>query len=219
MQNVQRIVDERDSYLESIIELQQDKDYLSFKLNSCLSLNTNCNEATLKQLNTLNNGNTTNVNSNSLNLNSPNGNVNINSNGNCCNNNTSSSNGNLVDLVVGNGVKNMTSCSNGMNMDNNLVNTSSLIELSEPQALLVLIESIYKEIASANTIIESASSFKNVSEHLLSGDNGLSENVNGDMTASGDMPVFKLILLIIFKFLIFKFWFISNKRQCQIMVD
>jgi len=30
--NLQRIVDERDSYLESIIELEQDKDYLAFRL-------------------------------------------------------------------------------------------------------------------------------------------------------------------------------------------
>ena len=33
MPSLQRVVDERDSYLESIIELQQDKDYLYFKVN------------------------------------------------------------------------------------------------------------------------------------------------------------------------------------------
>ena len=39
MTNIQRIVDERDSYLESIIELQQDKEYLSYKLNNSNALN------------------------------------------------------------------------------------------------------------------------------------------------------------------------------------
>jgi chromosome segregation ATPase len=39
MSNIQRIVDERDSYLESIIELQQDKEYLSYKLNNSNALN------------------------------------------------------------------------------------------------------------------------------------------------------------------------------------
>lgn len=34
MPNMQRIVDERDSYLESIIELEQDKDFLTYKLQN-----------------------------------------------------------------------------------------------------------------------------------------------------------------------------------------
>ena len=34
MPNMQRIVDERDSYLESIIELEQDKDYLAYRLKN-----------------------------------------------------------------------------------------------------------------------------------------------------------------------------------------
>jgi hypothetical protein len=75
--------------------------------------------------------------------------------------------------------------------ETSLINSSSLIELSDPQALLVLIESIYKEIASANTIIESASSFKNSSEHLLNGggsSNCLLDNANGEtMANNGEM--------------------------------
>jgi hypothetical protein len=39
MPNIQRVIDERDSYLETIIELEQDKDYLSFKLNNNYSFN------------------------------------------------------------------------------------------------------------------------------------------------------------------------------------
>jgi hypothetical protein len=201
MQNVQRIVDERDSYLESIIELQQDKDYLSFKLNSCLALNTNCNssslnEATLKQLNIINNNNNNcNSNSNSSNsgnLNSPNCNANVNSISSNNNNNCNSSNGNLVDLVGNSGsVKNVSNCCNLLMNETSLINSSSLIELSDPQALLVLIESIYKEIASANTIIESASSFKNSSEHLLNGgssSNCLLDNANSEtLTNNGEM--------------------------------
>ena len=37
--NLQRIIDERDSYLENIIELEQDKDYLNYKLHSSLDAN------------------------------------------------------------------------------------------------------------------------------------------------------------------------------------
>ena len=179
MHNVQRIVDERDSYLESIIELQQDKDYLSFKLNNYLSLNTNCapgsiGEASLKQSNNnanssipTCNGNTTsnhannspNNASNAPNSNSPNAaNLNVNI-GNCVTNNTSMSGGNLVDLTA--------------------KEASSLVELSDPQTLLVLIESIYKEIASANTIIESAASLKSGSDLLMNISNEHSDK-NGE---------------------------------------
>jgi hypothetical protein len=51
MPNIQRVIDERDSYLESIIELEQDKDYLLFKLNNtgnanqCNNINVACNSA------------------------------------------------------------------------------------------------------------------------------------------------------------------------------
>lgn len=37
--NLQRIIDERDSYLENIIELEQDKDYLNYKLQCSLDSN------------------------------------------------------------------------------------------------------------------------------------------------------------------------------------
>lgn len=56
--NIQRIIDERDSYLESIIELEQDKDYLSFQLNN---LN---NSIILNNNNTNNNKNSTNISTN-----------------------------------------------------------------------------------------------------------------------------------------------------------
>ena len=151
MQNVQRIVDERDSYLESIIELQQDKDYLSFKLNSSLAnLGNNSstsNEAPIKQL--------------TPNLSSPNS-----SNG-ANNVSQSASNVNLNATQLAEGAKN--AASGNLNETNlNMTSSSSLIELSDPQTLLVLIESIYKEIASANTIIESAANMKHTSEHATS---------------------------------------------------
>ena len=159
MQNVQRIVDERDSYLESIIELQQDKDYLSFKLNSSLQMHSNTNnsgsngglnEATLhiKQLNSL------------PNLNSPNANGIANNLANSISNNC-----NLGDAISS---ENKNAANSNLNEASlNLTSSSSLIELSDPQTLLVLIESIYKEIASANTIIESTANMKNVNENLL----------------------------------------------------
>ena len=43
MPNIQRVIDERDSYLESIIELEQDKDYLLFKLNNSGNTINQCN--------------------------------------------------------------------------------------------------------------------------------------------------------------------------------
>lgn len=140
MLNVQRIVDERDSYLESIIELQQDKDYLAFKLNNCLELNSACSS------NNINHDSSSSCNN--LILNSPTSLLNVNS--------VNSGMSLLVDSCNSNNSNSVNSLSEA-----NLGNSSSLIELSDPQTLLVLIESIYKEIASANnTVIESSSSIK-----------------------------------------------------------
>ncbi|CAF0824667.1 unnamed protein product, partial [Brachionus calyciflorus] len=61
MPNVQRIVDERDSYLESIIELEQDKDYLNYKIQC--SLDSNCTHQSTEQLDSDANSNNINIDS------------------------------------------------------------------------------------------------------------------------------------------------------------
>jgi hypothetical protein len=129
MPNLQRIVDERDSYLESIIELEQDKDFLNFKLNqSSFNQNSNSglivgpNGSSLNQLGS--DSNSTGYNEKQFLLDALN---------NLC---IQSSNGGVDGVEPGN----------------------SLVNLSDSQTLIMLIESIYKEISSSSVSSVSSSS-------------------------------------------------------------
>ena len=170
MPNLQRIVDERDSYLESIIELEQDKDYLHYRLN--------------------NSGNT-NSTSNQL-LNTANNILNVNNNGTGNNSNGQSEPGNSGQSGVGigggggfnekqflfdalNAICSSTSCSAGSEVEPG----NSLVNLSDTQTLVMLIESIYKEIS----LTSAHTSESEVSENLVA-KNGESDNGAATSAAS-----------------------------------
>lgn len=126
--NLQRLVDERDSYLEHIIELQQDKDFLTYKLNGVATTSNITDTPT-------NNSATASTTSNQASFNDKQ--FLIDALNVICSNTTSNSVG-----VAGS--------------TNDVESTSSLVNLSDKQTLMKLIESIYKEISITNNYIEVA---------------------------------------------------------------
>ena len=155
--NVQRIVDERDSYLESIIELQQDKDYLGYKLNNTtanLNLNCNCNTSINDKLMNMNKNNSNSNNNKNSNTSISNGN---NLGGNSFQINQSQANSSFLADLVKSAASNFSSseANANLNQSSSLIN-SALLELSDSQTLIMLIESIYKELASSPDSASSA---------------------------------------------------------------
>ena len=131
---MQRIIDERDSYLESIIELKQDKDFLQTKLNSDSSakITANTNSFLLNLINSSINVNKNNSSSKKLRKNQ-----------NTTNNNDLNENDedNKSENLVINSNNQENKSSSDLNIDLN-----SLIDLSDSQTIAKLIESIYKDI-------------------------------------------------------------------------
>ena len=155
--NVQRIVDERDSYLESIIELQQDKDYLGYKLNNTtasINLNCNCNTSINDKLMNMNKNNSNSNNNKNSNTSISNGN---NLAGNSFQISQSQANSSFLADLVKSAASNFSSneANANLNQSSSLIN-SALLELSDSQTLIMLIESIYKELASSPDSASSA---------------------------------------------------------------
>jgi hypothetical protein len=134
--NLQRIVNERDSYLEFITELQQDKDFLTARMNIMTS-----NLPTNPLLNTANN---------ILNVN------NANSGG-------GSLDANGQPIVSGSGFNDKqflldaltTICSTNRDGSGEIEPGTSLVNLSDTQTLMMLFDSIYKEISITNANMSS----------------------------------------------------------------
>jgi hypothetical protein len=149
--NVQRIIDERDSYLESIIELKQDKDFLQTKLNSDSSakITANTNSFLLNLINS------------SINVNKNNSSKKLRKNSNI-NNDLNENEDNKTDNLVISSSNQENKSSSDLNIDLN-----SLIDLSDSQTIAKLIESIYKELSeplnkqSSNESTSSNNQYKN----------------------------------------------------------
>jgi hypothetical protein len=177
MPNLQRVVNERDSYLELITELQQDKDFLTTRVNSmCLQTNPLLGSSANNILNVNNssNGSSGGIDANGQPIGGSSGSSGGGGGGGGCGFNDKQF---LLDALT-----TICSANGGRDGSGEIEPGTSLVNLSDTQTLMMLFDSIYKEISITNA------NMSGLGETVASGaSNGacLSETINVGHSANG----------------------------------